>query len=413
MALIAATLGGTAALRAGSSTWIAPGSGNYWTTTNWQANTVPNAETDTATFGNAGGGTVSIDGGATVKDLIFDGTASAYTIASSNGHHLELSSGGGSISATGTGANAQLVTTDVYRRGNSSFTNDYASPDHTLTLGGSLKIWTNQNVTLTLGGTNTGANTVSGVITDDGNPGKTTLNKTGAGVWILSGQNNYTGPTNIQGGTLLVTGTHASSAAYTIDGGALGGAGGKISAAGVTLTGSAGSALDISGAGLGTIGSQAALTAPGMLEFDLGSTSLDISQAGAGALRFVLATPGSSDFAWLSSGTLEIGDGVLSLENFRFDLSNLTPEDTGTYILFYTSSEDGIIGSLADHDLSLLSGGYQLTLSLGSDADQFDTLELHVTAAVPEPSVWSAILLGSALLIGFRRWRGCTTPPAP
>ncbi|HZT23948.1 MAG TPA: autotransporter-associated beta strand repeat-containing protein, partial [Verrucomicrobiae bacterium] len=60
---------------------------------------------------------------------------------------------------------------------------------------------------LTLTGSNTGANTLAAIIGDNG--GATTLNKTGAGEWVLSGTNTYTGTTNITGGTLQVTNSNA------------------------------------------------------------------------------------------------------------------------------------------------------------------------------------------------------------
>jgi|GEM_PF-2947390 len=406
MALMTAALGVAPCLQAASGTWTAPGGGDYFTTSNWLDDAVPNGENDIATFGNEGDGAVEVNGGVTVKGIVFEADANAYTIAPSSGFHIELAIAGGSITATGTGANAQLITTEVYRKGSATISNDYVSTEHTLTVTGNLKGWTNAPSLLTLSGGNMGANTIGGIISDDVDGGKTTLNKTGTGTWILSGRNTYGGATNIEGGMLFVSGTHApqTAAAYTIDGGALGGAGGTIAASGVTLSGNTGSAINVSGAGLGSVGSQAALTTPGVLELDLGSTALDISQAGGGALQFVLTTPENSDRVRLSSGTLAIGDGVLSLSNFSFDLSNWAEEGAeGTYILFSTASPDAIVGSLADHDLSAVFGSYHLTLSLGSDASSFDTLELNV-AAVPEPSVLGAILFGAALLLGSR-WR--------
>lgn len=411
MALSAVALGSAAPAalavdgvwNAGDGTWLQNSS-------NWLNSVVPNGDTHSATFSSSGGGTVTINGGVTIENITFDGVASAYNIVPSGNFALTLSTDNSLIEATGTGANAQVISANLVRRGATVISNDYESPEHTLTITGKLQDWTNRDSPVTLSGSNTGANTISGVIDDGTAGGKTTLTKTGSGTWILSGDNTYTGPTAINGGMLFISGTHHPSSpngnAYTIEGGALGGAGGKITAAGVTLKGAEGSALNVSGAGLGTVGPQNALSAPGMLEFDLGSTLLDISLAGEGALKFVLNTPESSDRVWLSSGTLEIGEGQLSLSNFSFDLSNWSAEGAeGTYVLFSTSSVNGINGSLAADGLSVNFGGYALTLSLGTDDLDFQTLQLDV-AAVPEPSVISAILLGGLVLIGLRqRWR--------
>jgi autotransporter-associated beta strand protein len=59
----------------------------------------------------------------------------------------------------------------------------------------------NQTRLLTLGGTNAGANTFSKVIANNGS-GATSLTKDGAGTWILSAANTYTGNTTVNAGTL-------------------------------------------------------------------------------------------------------------------------------------------------------------------------------------------------------------------
>ena len=64
----------------------------------------------------------------------------------------------------------------------------------------------NQTRLLTLGGTNTGANTFSKVIADNGS-GATAVTKAGAGRWNITGTNTYTGATNVTTGTLAITGS--------------------------------------------------------------------------------------------------------------------------------------------------------------------------------------------------------------
>jgi fibronectin-binding autotransporter adhesin len=59
------------------------------------------------------------------------------------------------------------------------------------------------NRTLTVGGNNTGNNTISGVIANN-NPGNVAINKTGIGKWVLSGNNTYTGGATVSEGTLVV-----------------------------------------------------------------------------------------------------------------------------------------------------------------------------------------------------------------
>lgn len=61
-----------------------------------------------------------------------------------------------------------------------------------------------QTRTLTLTGTQTGNNILAANIADNGT-GAVSLNKTGAGLWVLSGTSTYTGPTTISAGTLSVS----------------------------------------------------------------------------------------------------------------------------------------------------------------------------------------------------------------
>lgn len=70
---------------------------------------------------------------------------------------------------------------------------------------------TDQTRLITLGGTNTGANTFSKVIANNGS-GVTTLTKAGAGRWNITGTNTYTGATNVTTGTLAITGSGSINA---------------------------------------------------------------------------------------------------------------------------------------------------------------------------------------------------------
>lgn len=72
----------------------------------------------------------------------------------------------------------------------------------TLSVSTDLVVSTPVAQTLTLNGTNTGANTFSGKIIDG--VGKVSLTKSAAGRWIVSGNNTYTGDTTISAGTLEI-----------------------------------------------------------------------------------------------------------------------------------------------------------------------------------------------------------------
>ncbi len=78
---------------------------------------------------------------------------------------------------------------------------------------------TNQTRTITLGGTNTGANSFSKVLANNGT-GATSLTKNGTGTWTLDGTaaNTHTGTTAINGGRLILakTGVNAIGGNLTI-----------------------------------------------------------------------------------------------------------------------------------------------------------------------------------------------------
>ncbi len=72
--------------------------------------------------------------------------------------------------------------------------------------------------TIALGGTNTGNNTLAGSIGDAGT-GVSVLAKNDAGTWLLTGNNSYTGNTNINAGTLVLGngGTTGAIASATVN----------------------------------------------------------------------------------------------------------------------------------------------------------------------------------------------------
>ncbi|MHB8885604.1 MAG: autotransporter domain-containing protein, partial [Methylovirgula sp.] len=104
--------------------------------------------------------------------------------------------------------------------------------------------------------------TITGVISDGSSPG--TIEMAGAGTLVLSGTNTYTGPTNVDAGTLQVDGSIASSSLTTVNNG------GKL-----TGSGTLGS-LQINAGGIfgpGVSGNTATvLTVNGNLTLNAGST---------------------------------------------------------------------------------------------------------------------------------------------
>lgn len=213
--------------------------------------------------------------------------------------------------------------------------------------------------TLTLGGSNAGANTISGTILDNvASAAQVLLTKTGDGKWILGGDNTYTGVTNVNGGTLLVNGN--SSAA--------------IGAVTVAAAGTLG--------GIGTVGGNTTVNgilspgnSPGTITF-AGNLTLNNNSTylfEGGDLTDVLGTLDLNDNWILSLGSGFANGGSVTLFNYgtlattpdlvpTFDIANLgfTPtgplslENTGTSIVLNGISIVPEPGSFALMTLGML-----------------------------------------------------------
>lgn len=216
---------------AGAS-WTDGGSDGNWTSAaNWIGGTSPgltngNASVDTATFNAPTGGhqPVVIDSGRNVQNLIFDSAAGPYTIGSTSGNALLLSSGG-SIQTTPLVGVTQVIAAPLVIQGSAGVytfaSNATANP---LSLLGNVSgSATSGNTTqLTLDGTNTSSNTIGGTISDGPAGGSLAITKTGAGTWVLSGLNTYTGGTTLLAGALTLAGNStAGTGPFTLVGGTL------------------------------------------------------------------------------------------------------------------------------------------------------------------------------------------------
>ncbi|MCU0749549.1 MAG: autotransporter-associated beta strand repeat-containing protein, partial [Akkermansiaceae bacterium] len=169
---------------------------------------------------NGGAGALSFTKtGAGTQALL--GTASSHTgITTVSGGVLEVSTlaNGGSNSSIGASTNA--ATNLVLAGATLRHVGAASSTDRSLTVGTASSIeasgtgalafinpaaitlsGTDTARTFTLGGTNTGANTFTSIIPNNGT-GATTVAKSGSGTWALTGSNTFTGPLQINGGKL-------------------------------------------------------------------------------------------------------------------------------------------------------------------------------------------------------------------
>ena len=199
--------------------------------------------------------------------------------------------------------------------------------------------------TLTLGGSNTGNNTMALLIGNDGSGNATSLTKTGAGTWVLSGTNAYTGPTTLSGGTL--------SAGVTAN----------LGAAASNLVFNGGT-LQVTGVGLTSL---SGLGRTNPITFTSGQTvGLDINNAGNVFTADQVLNQGTGGLTKLGAGTL-----VLNQVN-----TYTGPTTISSGILNATSS--AALGNSSSSNTLIFNGG---TLQAGGTITSADTRYVTMTGA--------------------------------
>jgi len=194
--------------------WNQPGGGDFNTTGNWTPNQIPGA-LDTALFNIGMAGDVTLSANAEPGSISFDSGATSFTLGSLGGNTITTANGGAiSILSTLTAAgqtftiNAPIVLTPDSTTTPGTFTIQNDGSDATTVLniaGGISSATTSSTMALTLAGGNTGANLISGIISNGGASALSVV-KSGLGKWTLTAANSYTGGTSIAGGTLALSG---------------------------------------------------------------------------------------------------------------------------------------------------------------------------------------------------------------
>jgi fibronectin-binding autotransporter adhesin len=166
-----------------------------------------------------------------------DDTGNASSLGTGNGTALiklgqqsfstVLEYTGNTASSTNRPLQIGQLSTNISHNSSPLIKNNAADPAHSLVFTANpFNTPTTQNSTitrtLTLGGNNTGNNTVAGVIQNN-TGGTISLTKADSGLWILSGNNTYGGNTTINGGTVVAdnAGALGSAGNITFGGGIL------------------------------------------------------------------------------------------------------------------------------------------------------------------------------------------------
>ena len=342
------------------------------------ADTAPGAESNLG-FGNSI--RFAFGGASSTLNYTGSGNTTSRTIQLGDSGAGQLAgTGGASISANGTNGGTGLVFSA------SNFTISQSS--------------TAASRTLTLLGSNTDANQVTGIIGDvetDVIPANTTatnLTKSNGGRWILAGDNTYTGVSSITLGNLNIR--HANALGATIAGttvsnnGQLELEGSAISFGAEALTlgsGTSGTAMlrNVSGSNTWN-GAITATTVVGTanlarIQSEAGTLTLAGGMSGAGADNsFVLQGAGNIDVTGIVSGAIRMncgssGAGVRSLSNANTYSGNTTVGGGVLRLNNATAIPGGIATTGGSSNISIGAGilglgNNDLTRPLGLGIDQ-------------------------------------------
>jgi fibronectin-binding autotransporter adhesin len=247
----------------------------------------------------------------TVTKLANGGENSSIGTSSAN-----IGMNGGTLKFIGTGA----LSTDLgFHLASGGGTVDASGPtsDDTISFAGALSCNSaNSPRTITLTGTNTGANTIAFNYEDNGS-GTCSLIKNGSGTWVMSGTNAYTGTTALNVGRLLINGVHTGGGTYTV-------------ANATTLGGSGTIACPI------TLNSGATL-APGGID---GFGSLTVSNAVTVSADRTLAVK-VGDLAQDEFGQLRVGSGVTVTLGGALTIDDSAGSGNGTITIVNVSELGG------------------------------------------------------------------------
>ena len=244
-----------------------------------------------------------------------------------------------------------------------------------------------------------GTQTLNGVIQDNSASGKvgvTIGTATSQNVWVLNGNNTYTGDTTVQaGGKLLMNGSVAAGSTTTTYG-YLGG------------SGTFGGAVIVSSGTLAPGGSSAGGVIVDTVDV-LSMASLSLSGSSQTLMQINGTTRGTDyDGLDISGGGGLTYDGMLSLSfgnasafanNTTFDLFNFSGSPSGNFSAVTSTGYYAGTWVPANDIWSLDSGGQILSFTPSKGV---------LGIAVPEPSMLVLVLAGLAVTCGFfvRRRRG-------
>lgn len=280
---------------------------------------------------------------------------------------------GASLNYTGTGETTDRVINLSGTTGGATITQSGAS--------GNLAFTSNPTVTgvgtktLTLNGSTAGTGELAGQIIDNSGADLTQVAKNGTGTWTLSGNNLYTGGTNVTGGVLILGSADALGSVIT---GTTQSGASELRLTGGLVT--AAEPLTINGGGISNQGAlrnfsgdntysgTITMAAQSRINSDAGTLTLGASPAVNGAFNLVVGGAGNTTIGTaLSNGTgglIKDGAGTLTLGGTNL-FTGATQANGGVLKLDYSVNNT----SKLSNTTALTLGGGTIELSGGSHAE--------------------------------------------
>ena len=306
------------AAAAADASWNIDGSGSWTTVGSWSAGVPGGAagtsSADIASFGLAltADRSVSLDATRNIGGITFS-NASYYKYTLSGGSLL-LSNGGVIRTTADDGDHVDTISSGIVIQGNggsATFTADSVSAYSILSINGPVTgvAAAGNTTTLTLNGSSGSDNTIAGAIGNGSGGGTLAVTKSGTGIWVLSGNNSFTGQLTIESGLLKVGSINNAGSAGVFGNSALSVILGKADGSTGTVEYTSASA------GSSNKGFTLASGGSGSFQVDTIGTALSLSGAidGGGALSKIgagsLTLSGNNTF----SGGAKLYDGVVNL----------------------------------------------------------------------------------------------------
>lgn len=360
-------------------------------------------------FANAGAGspgrfgyanTLGISQSGSASGLVFNGGQLQYSGSSdgSTNRLFSIGTGGGGIIANGT--------TGVL----------------TFTGGGTIGFdgQTGARV-FTLSGTNTGTNTLTTALADNG--GQTALVKSGLGRWVLGGTHAYTGTTQIEAGRLTIGAGASIGSSRTVVVGTAAGSGARLDVTDTAYTFTGSQTLMGSGTVAGGGGGPTTVTingklspgnSPGLLTF--ADTSVALGSTGNVIMEITGSARGTQYDAIDITGGVN-GGGLIYGGTMTLNFTQTFSSGTFNLFKYETNETSGTFGNIVFDLASQYQGTWGLVgdvwkVTTGTTVMEFRNnvveggFSYGQLVIVPEPLTLGLLGIGSGIaVVGLRRLR--------